>query len=72
MQLLNLIKKKPIETKMIEFKNIGLFSYPNNIRIPSVGEYIWFDIYKQGYIVSIDNKFEDGFFITTIHVGEQT
>ena len=63
--------KKPIEVKRIVFDNVpGIFDYPKNIRIPNVGEYIWFDIWKQGTVISVDNRLEDGFFVTTIRVGE--
>lgn len=62
--------KKPIEVKRIVFENTaGIFDYPKNIRVPSIGEYIWFSIWKQGYVLSIDNTLDDGFFVTTIHVG---
>ena len=64
--------KKPIEVKRIAFDTAaGCFDYPKNIRIPNVGEYIWFDIWKQGTILSVDNRLEDGFFVTTIRVGER-
>ena len=65
--------KKPIEVKRIVFDNTpGIFDYPKNIRIPNVGEYIWFDVWKQGTVISVDNRQEDGFFVTTIRVGERS
>jgi hypothetical protein len=65
--------KKPIEVKRIVFDNAPeIFDYPKNIRIPNVGEYIWFDIWKQGTVISVDNRLEDGFFVTTIRVGEHS
>jgi hypothetical protein len=36
-----------------------------------VGEYVWFSVWKQGTVLSVDNKLEDGFFVTTIRVGER-
>ena len=64
--------KKPIEVKQIVFDNVaGIFDYPKNIRIPNVGEYVWFSIWKQGTVLSVENKLEDGFFVTTIRVGER-
>jgi phosphoribosylformylglycinamidine (FGAM) synthase-like enzyme len=63
--------KKPIEVKQIVFDNVaGIFYYPKNIRIPNVGEYVWFDVWKQGTVLSVENKLEDGFFVTTIRCGE--
>lgn len=63
--------KKPIEVRQIMFENVaGIFDYPKNIRIPNIGEYVWFSIWKQGIVLSIENKLEDGFFVTTIHIGE--
>lgn len=63
--------RKPIEVKQIVFDNVaGIFDYPKNIRIPNVGEYIWFDVWKQGTVLSVENRLEDDFFVTTIRVGE--
>jgi len=63
--------KKPIEIKQIVFDNVvGIFDYPKNIRVPNIGEYISFGIWKQGTVLSVDNKLEDGFFVTTIRVGK--
>ena len=40
--------KKPIEVKQIVFDNVaGIFDYPKNIRIPNVGEYVWFSVWKR-------------------------
>ena len=64
--------KKPIEVKQIVFDNVaGIFDYPKNIRILNVGEYVWFSVWKQGTVLSVENKLEDGFFVTTIRVGER-
>jgi hypothetical protein len=72
MCLLKPTNTKPIEVKQIVFDNVvGIFEYPKNIRIPNIGEYVWFGIWKQGTVLSVENKLEDGFFITTIRVGEQ-
>lgn len=63
--------KKPVEVKKIVFNNVdGIFDYPKNIRIPNKGEYIWFSVWKQGTVFSVENRLEDGFFVTTIRVGE--
>ena len=63
--------RNPIEVKQIIFDNVaGIFDYPKNIRIPNVGERIWVSVWKQGTVISIDNRLEDGFFVTTIRVGE--
>lgn len=63
--------KKPKEVKQIIFDNVpGIFDYPKNIRIPNIGEYIWFSVWEQGTVISVRNKLDNGFFITTIRVGE--
>jgi len=63
--------KKPIEVKQIVFDKVaGVFDYPKNIRVPNVGEYVWFSMEKQGNVLSVKNKLEEGFFVTTIRVGE--
>lgn len=63
--------KKPIQVKRIKFEGFDEdFEYPKNIRIPNVGEYIWFDVFKQGTVLKIENKLEYGFFVTTIIVGD--
>ncbi len=71
MCFLKLKNKKLIELRQIVFDNVeGVFDYPKNIRIPNIGEYIWFGVSKQGKVISVFNKFDDSFFTITIRVGE--
>lgn len=62
--------KKPIEVKKIVFNNSSPIDYPKNVRVPNIGEYIWFSVFNQGIVVSIENRLEYGFFVTTIYVKE--
>jgi len=62
--------KNPIEVVKITFNGINkeeIFDYPKNIRIPNIGESIWFES-KHGKVINIDNKLELGIFTTTIYV----
>jgi|688.fasta_scaffold52260_13 hypothetical protein len=69
----NLLFGSPQEVVKIEFDDIaGIFDFPKNIRIPNVGEYVWFNRWKQGTVLSISNRMERNLYITTIRVGDAT
>lgn len=63
-------KKNLISSTVIFFENTPdfKFHYPENIRIPNVGEYVWFDDISQGYVDKIENKLDDNNFVTTIFI----
>lgn len=63
---------KPISVVKIKFTDadgrISERDYPKNVRIPGIGEYIHFGVFYQGYVDSIYNYLDNGFFITVITV----
>lgn len=72
-KFLNSLFGSPKEVVEIEFDDVaGIFDFPKNIRIPNVGEYVWFNDWKQGTVLSIRNRMERNFYITTIRVGDAT
>ena len=64
-------KQKIKEKRKIVFDNDEIvFDYPEKIRIPNVGEHIWFSVFNQGNVIKITNQLIDDCFITTIYIND--
>jgi len=73
MCILNIFNKKPSQIRQISFENVaGVFDYPKNVRIPNIGEYVWFNVWKKGYVTDIENIFDDdSIYVIKIRVSEK-
>lgn len=67
---LRFLARKPKTVVLIVFENNSIVpeDYPKGVRIPSIGEYIWFSVFKQGTVKNIENNLEHGYFTTIIKV----
>lgn len=67
---------KKQETPMIQKVSIKFespneaetFDFPKGIRIPNIGEEVWFSVFHQGKVTKIYNKLHKNIFWITIHV----
>jgi hypothetical protein len=72
-KFLNYLFGSPKEVVEIKFDDVvGVFDFPKHIRVPNVGEYVWFNVWKQGTVLSISNRLEGNLYTTTIRVGKST
>lgn len=66
---LKLTNRKPKQVVYIHFGNNAYGElFPSNVRIPLIGENVYFSALKKGTVVDIYNDLEDGFFNVRIYV----
>jgi len=55
----------------VSFDNLpGLDQWPKNLPIPKIGEFVAFDIWKQGRVLDVRHVLENKEYTLTIRIGD--